>query len=296
MSKVLVINADDFGFCPEVDEGILTAFHEGVVRSTSLLVTFPERLAASVALLRDAPELSPGLHLDLTWGPDAWPEGVGLCNADGCRLRTAGRLLARLAPGILTYEQVAEAVFRQFETYVRTGLPLTHVDTHQHVLFLPKVYPVVQQACQKYNVRYLRHSIEAPWGLASQSSRRWIMRAFALGRRFGAALPVVGTVDSGRWTAQALAAVIGRLPDGVAELVCHPGLAPAAELSCACDGARGTKGARNEPGASAPSRERGVAPDGLAYSRADELAALCSREVRSAIEQNAVVLKSFQDV
>lgn len=62
--KFLIINADDFGYSFGVNRGIIEAHVDGVVTSTSVLVN---RIAAGeTAGLAKYPELSVGLHFDLS--------------------------------------------------------------------------------------------------------------------------------------------------------------------------------------------------------------------------------------
>lgn len=64
MTQTLVVNADDFGASEGVNQGILHAHVDGVVTSTSLMVT--GRASEQAAkLARDHPELGIGLHWDL---------------------------------------------------------------------------------------------------------------------------------------------------------------------------------------------------------------------------------------
>lgn len=63
MRKKLIINADDFGYSPGVNKGIIEAHTNGVVTSTSVIV---DSIAAQeAATLGDFPNLSVGLHLAL---------------------------------------------------------------------------------------------------------------------------------------------------------------------------------------------------------------------------------------
>src|SRR5262249_13860063 len=68
MSKYLIINADDFGASTAVNPGILECHTRVVVTSASLMVT-GRAVAEAVALCRDHPALSVGLHFDV-WGED----------------------------------------------------------------------------------------------------------------------------------------------------------------------------------------------------------------------------------
>src|SRR5439155_18824420 len=62
--RILVINADDLGFAPGVNRGIFEAHAAGTVTSASMMVTTPAFTAAAEEVLREAPRLGVGLHLN----------------------------------------------------------------------------------------------------------------------------------------------------------------------------------------------------------------------------------------
>jgi len=97
--RVLVVNADDLGYDPEIDRGILEAHRHGIVTSASAMVETP----FSAAALAAAPHsLGVGLH-------------------------------AVLDPGLSRAEAEAEAR-RQLVLFERLrGGPPTHLDSHKHV-------------------------------------------------------------------------------------------------------------------------------------------------------------------
>lgn len=63
-SKVLIVNADDFGQSPDINRGVIEAHEKGIVTSASLMVRWPAA-AEAVDYVAAHPELSLGLHLDL---------------------------------------------------------------------------------------------------------------------------------------------------------------------------------------------------------------------------------------
>src|SRR6266576_2646393 len=66
--RLLVINADDLGFAPGVNRGILEAHLAGTLSSASMMVNTPAFHAAAELVQRDAPRLGVGLHLNLISG------------------------------------------------------------------------------------------------------------------------------------------------------------------------------------------------------------------------------------
>src|SRR2546426_4417919 len=58
----LIVNADDFGISEEVNEAVIRAYREGVLTSTSLMVT-GAAFTQAVKLARENPGLAVGIHL-----------------------------------------------------------------------------------------------------------------------------------------------------------------------------------------------------------------------------------------
>ena len=105
IGRSALLVADDLGYDPAIDAGILEAHLDGVVAAASALVTGP----FAVGALERAPRsLAIGLHLDLPRGLEA-PEA----------------------------EREIRAQFQRFEEI--RGAPPAHVDGHRHVHAEPPV-------------------------------------------------------------------------------------------------------------------------------------------------------------
>jgi predicted glycoside hydrolase/deacetylase ChbG (UPF0249 family) len=116
-TKYLIVNADDFGASTGVNRGILDCHTRGIVTSTSLMVT-GRAVAEAVAMSRDHPRLSIGLHWDVC-GEDEREFDLG----DAQRIR--------------------DEFHRQLDAfYDLLGRLPTHVDSHRHVHREPHVFPV----------------------------------------------------------------------------------------------------------------------------------------------------------
>jgi len=83
-ARRLIVSGDDFGAAPEVNAGIVRAHRDGILTSTSLMVT-GDAMAEAVALAHANPRLSVGLHLVLAQArPAAAPSEVSrLVGPDG---------------------------------------------------------------------------------------------------------------------------------------------------------------------------------------------------------------------
>jgi chitin disaccharide deacetylase len=133
-ARLLIINADDFGMCHSVNEAIMGALKEGLVRSTSLMVPCPWALHA-MHFLADHPEIPFGVHLtvisdwtDYRCGPVTPTEQVpSLLNKAGYFYNF------EQMPEFLTQvrlDQLDMEFRRQIEVVLAAGLKPTHLDWH----------------------------------------------------------------------------------------------------------------------------------------------------------------------
>ncbi|XP_073860394.1 carbohydrate deacetylase isoform X4 [Macaca fascicularis] len=157
----LVVTADDFGYCPRRDEGIVEAFLAGAVTSVSLLVN--GAATESAAELARRHSIPTGLHANLSEGRPVGPARRGASSLLGpegfflgkmgfreavaagdvdlpqVRSRSCRRMLARTPrapPG--GYCEVREELEAQLSCFRELmGRAPTHVDGHQHVHVLP---------------------------------------------------------------------------------------------------------------------------------------------------------------
>lgn len=218
----LVITADDLGLTSAVTSGVLEAHRRGVVRSASLLVTFPAS-AEAAALARAEPGLEIGLHLDLVGGtPASEPARVrSLVDGEG-RFHPLGELMRRLVTGRIRARELAAETRAQTARARAWGVPALAWDSHRHVHAMPLVARVVGAVAREEGVRWLRRPAPpAAW-------RSW--KARLLGLAAGASAPFfrglpgnTWYVDLSSWDGDAAALALLATYGGVGEIGAHPG-------------------------------------------------------------------------
>ncbi len=268
--KQLIVNADDFGFTPDVNEGIVEAHRRGILTATTVMAN-GEAFDDALRLAATTPTLDIGCHLTLIGGPSLFT-GKPLP-------RTVAQLLVSLARGeIRPYEELAAQVRR----ILGAGIRPSHLDTHKHTHLAPPVLDAVARLADEFDVRWVRRPFDLPLHAARGAVprlERLASRALGLLRgRFQRALAKRGcrTTDhfagfqiTGRFRTAELVALLAVLPEGVTELMCHPG-------RC------------REPLRHARTR--------LKESREHELDALVSREAREAIARNSIELVNYTSI
>jgi predicted glycoside hydrolase/deacetylase ChbG (UPF0249 family) len=133
-ARLMLVNADDFGMYPAINEAVARAFNEGIVRSTSLMVPCPGASQA-IQLLKANPDIRFGVHLSVIrdidgyhWGPLSPADRVPSLLDEKGEFCSAGRMSEMLARARL---DELELEFRaQIEAVLGAGLEPTHLDWH----------------------------------------------------------------------------------------------------------------------------------------------------------------------
>jgi chitin disaccharide deacetylase len=220
----IIVGADDLGLSPGVTQGILEAYRDGVVRSTSLLVTFPgAEEAAALALAERGLEV--GLHVDLVGGrPASDPAHVrSLVDAEG-RFHRLPQFTARLLSGRIRLAELAVEVRAQAARAREWGVEPRAWDSHRHTHLMPPASRVIALVARQEGARYLRRA--RPPRLAATA------KAQLLGVASVAAWLVQRGVPGNDWFVDltalpsrpdpAAVALYAAYP-GLGEIVAHPG-------------------------------------------------------------------------
>lgn len=236
----LIVNADDFGLSPAVNEAVARAHREGILTSASLMVN-ADACTAAVSMTKDHPRLGVGLHLVLVCGRATLPhhEVPGLTSAAGDfsqhPVSTGLRYFLRRD----LREQLRREIAAQFARFRETGLRLDHVNGHLNLHLHPTVFrltldPAVTRQCRcwrltrdrlRLNVRLAdgawayRLSHAAVFALLSAWARPQLERC---GIRHTA--HVFGLLQNGRVDEDYVLRLLPRLPPGDSELYSHPSL------------------------------------------------------------------------
>jgi predicted glycoside hydrolase/deacetylase ChbG (UPF0249 family) len=259
--RKLIVNADDFGFTRDVNEGIVACHKDGILTATTLMAT-GRAFHHAVELSKSIPSLDVGCHLVLVQDPGLPPTIWALLQAVR---RKDINLLGELR--------------RQIEITLKAGIRPTHMDTHKHTHLIPEVRCAVLRVSQEYGIPWVRKPADfardpsAPWQTqAIAHAMHMAQRGFdhqlkaANGRRTD---HFTGFQLTGRMTDATLAATLSTLPEGVTELMCHPGFL-SAELQ------------------NATTR--------LKQSRLKEQQTLCSPVIRTLLSEQDVQLTNYRDL
>lgn len=236
--KRLIVTADDVGLHPGMTRGALAAHDRGIVTAVSVAPN-GRAFEAAVELLRDRPRLEVGAHLTLVGErPLSPPQTIpSLVGPDGSLHAGYPAFAARYALGRIRAFDLETELRAQVERLLATGLRVVHLNSHQHLHVLPRVFDVVLRLAEEHGIPVVRIPNEpaarlTPRGLQLAALNALGRRARSLGR-IAAPDRTVGVLAAGRLTPARLRRSLDRV-EGVTELVCHPGLG-GEELAAAYD-------------------------------------------------------------
>lgn len=249
MTRRLIVNADDFGRSPGITRGILDAHRQGIVTSTTLMVNLPWSAEAAMHA-RSEPRLGVGLHLSFCYGPALSSNVSSLLAQDGSLNRDLVALQKLASADDI--ERECREQLKRFQS-LAGSLP-THLDSHQHVHTWPSAWQAVAAVA-------LEHGLPVRAGSAEHGR---MLRAA------GVACPdhfIVEYFGAGQIDICSLMRILRSLPNGVTELMCHPGY-----------------------------DDEALADSSYRQEREDELQTLCAPEIHALIAGAALEMTTFRTV
>jgi chitin disaccharide deacetylase len=252
--KILIINADDLCMDDETTKNILEAYRSGIVTSTSAFVTFFNPVLTLQTIHSANPGLPIGLHLNLTEGKPVLSasEVPSLVDKNGI-FYSPDKIISKLAD--MKIEEVRKELNAQVKIFLSSGVPFDHIDCHHHIaaLFTP-FHIVMREISLAYNVPmrnpvpysiYQKMKMKSGGG-GSFAGKKMIkygilhpLKSIPMMKMVGPAAFVEqeridreAGVKLPDWSIDAffenaavndLNSIIKQLPEGVSELMCHPG-------------------------------------------------------------------------
>jgi predicted glycoside hydrolase/deacetylase ChbG (UPF0249 family) len=275
MSRLLVVTADDLGLTDGVCRAVHRAHVDGIVTATSLLAV-GRAFETAAAMLRETPTLDLGAHLALV-GEDppllTASEVPTLVDARGAFPLSYRTVVERGLAGRIDPDDVRRELSAQLGRVMGIGLPVSHLDTHQHTHLWPLVARVVTELAVEHEIPAVRlpvsHSrgvVGAGVGFLAARLKRCIRAAGRVATADYDGLDPAGGLDLPAF--ERSLTHLARRARPTAEINCHPGEAGDDDL---CRFSWG-------------------------YRWSDELAMVTDERARALVEQLGYRLGSFRDI
>ncbi|MDD5476114.1 MAG: ChbG/HpnK family deacetylase [Syntrophales bacterium] len=281
--KKLIINADDLGADESRNRGILEAMEAGIVTSATILANGPAFLDAIRGLRKLRVGNCPvGIHLNLSEGKPLAENIRLLTGIDGhFRGKTGALSFFEEPPTPALKEELYREAVTQIERILDQGFEITHIDGHHHIHLFPAVIESVLRAASNFAIPWIRLADEkSDKSPGDNSLDREALRFQGHASRARELIDAsnlratdhfLGLYLKGRLTLEALLETVDTLPEGLTELMVHPGSIPL--------------GPMNGPFSSFATKDRQI-----------ELDALMSPEFRKRLDERGVILTSFAEM
>lgn len=150
----VIVNADDLGINQEVNEAVFRLMEQGLVTSATLIANGPF-IEEACAQISRFPQCSFGAHLNLTeFAPvsdtgklDRIVTEEGLLDQSNTRSTPLDSTLS---------EGVFEELSAQIDKLTSLGVQISHLDSHQYILTMPKMFKVLKKIQRKYKIKKAR--------------------------------------------------------------------------------------------------------------------------------------------
>jgi predicted glycoside hydrolase/deacetylase ChbG (UPF0249 family) len=229
MLRRLILNADDYGLCPEVNAAIEELIEAGRLSDVSVLAN-GECWESAVAFLQRRPQFSVGAHLNAVEGHPVTESAETrlLTGADG-RFVNLGELMMRWAKRPAAVTRAIEVEWRaQMERLRAANLKISHLDSHRHLHAFPPAWRCAVRLAREFGVPAIRLPRErsglpmrraAALALAASLT---VSRLLSTGKRLRHNDHFLGFKRAGACAGEGLIADLRALPAGLTEITLHP--------------------------------------------------------------------------
>lgn len=153
MVKKLIINADDLGFSPGVNQAILKAHNQGFLTHASLMANTDYFEEAVSEIIPQCQNLHVGVHVNLTCSKALYKNNVlaknGWLENDFVKL-----LFKRKTKSVL--QSLETEIEMQILKIKEKGISISHIDGHEHVHIIPSLNKIVRRLAKKHDIARVR--------------------------------------------------------------------------------------------------------------------------------------------
>ncbi len=243
--KKLIITADDYGMCEDVNTAIEECVAAGIVLSTNVMTNMSCCDAAST--LKDKfPNLSVGLHYNFTAGMPLSPIDCvrDLVDNDGVFL-SYSKIREACKNKTYNFAQIKTEMKAQYKKYVEICGEPDYWNTHQNVHVYPDLYDLFRDVSLELGIRKMRshQRIFVPasngksdkslkWTITNPVKCRMLDAWQKKSKKLGVSSPdgiLVRMNEADKLNLPYLLKNIRWKDNGVAELIIHPSVTPDCE-------------------------------------------------------------------
>lgn len=161
VKKKLVITADDFGLCKEINQGIVKAHKNGFIKSTALLVNAPGTNDA-LNLIKTNPNLEVGLHLAVVESYLTNSSSKTLVSKENyfpgkkCLHKDWKNFLIKSFFNKIDYSELYADLKMQVELFLENFDDIPFINITQNLQMLPSVSSIIAKLIEEYPIYGIR--------------------------------------------------------------------------------------------------------------------------------------------
>ncbi len=228
MTSYLIVNADDFGYAPGINQGIIESASRGILTATGVLANCAD-FERQLNVLQASDQLDIGVHLNLTHGDPLTSEMRALMRKWKGQFPDILILIRQLALKRINLATVEREWRAQIERCIANGSKVRFLNSHQHIHMLPGLFPMVVRLARDYSIPHIRvvvgeWQIRIKIGPVLKNLVMEIMGRCAPSEYRTKSPVMLGLAQSGQLDQSYLEKTLPSLkPNKVYELMCHPG-------------------------------------------------------------------------
>jgi len=170
-TPTVIICADDLGISPGANRAIREGHLRGRITHASLMANGDFAREAVREVVRACPELTVGLHLNLTYGRPLTP-CPGLTARSGILQRGFGHILrSTLARDTRISAEAEREIRAQMAWMLEQQLVPAHIDSHRHIHMIPSIFRMVKRLAVEHGIPRIRIPYES-LALSARIARR----------------------------------------------------------------------------------------------------------------------------
>lgn len=144
----LIINADDFGFSESINNGIIDAYNEGLISSTTIMINMPYAEDA-IMKWKENDSLGLGLHINLTQGSPISNNVNSLVDERGI-FHKHGKL--ENGEVEVSYEDAYREIKAQIDKLLSYDVKVDHLDYHHFINLNPSIRKALLNLALEYKL------------------------------------------------------------------------------------------------------------------------------------------------
>lgn len=144
----LIINADDFGFSKSINDGIIDAYKEGLISSTTIMINMPYACDA-ISKWKENSLLGIGLHINLTQGSPISNDVKSLVDENNVFYKHRKIENQEIT---VTYEDAYKEIKAQIEKVLSFNVKIDHLDYHHNIHLNPAIRKALIDLALEYNL------------------------------------------------------------------------------------------------------------------------------------------------